>query len=290
MKLHSITAALALLLLAASCDNIPEDERYLDNPREPAQKKVLIFEFTGQRCTNCPEGAEAVTNIQARYPGDVIAVNLHPENTSYTNPMGNARLTSPAATFLYDYYKPSAFPAACIDGQKPVMNIQQWSTDVSEAIKIEAPATIDLDVAYDETLREVTVNYNVNFNLYTAEELVIQVMLLEDGIVAMQTVNGRPVRDYVHNHVLRTSLYPDWGQSMGNLFEVYSNYSGSVKCTLDEDWVAENCHIVAFINNGGDHLVRQAAEADVIAHEGNDEADGDDSGETADDNTDNTGK
>lgn len=250
-------ALLALLGLGA-CDNIDEADRFLPYERPEVARKILIYEFTGQRCRNCPDGAQAVHSIQANNPGSVFAVNLHPENTVYTRPMGGLDLTCPEATFFYQYYTPSAFPAAVIGGAAPNYNIFSWSTAVDDIITIAAPATITLKPAYDETSRLLTVDYSVDFNEYTTYPISVQIYVIENGIVGSQSVEGHTVRDYVHNHVLRTSFYEGWGHNIGDAFHVEQSVEGSASVTLKDNWVADNCQIVACILSDGDKSVLQA--------------------------------
>ncbi|MDE6295074.1 MAG: Omp28 family outer membrane lipoprotein [Muribaculaceae bacterium] len=267
---YNIPVALAAVMFGlASCDNIAEDDRFVDYDRPTVERKIVIFEFTGQRCRNCPAGAAAGHSILENNPDDVFAINLHPENTQYTLPLGNLKLTSPAATFLYQYYQPSAFPAACINGGQPINNTFTWSSEVSTALSMSSPATLNLTTEYNAETRELTVNYNSKFNEYTTKEVLVQLYLLEDGIVGMQQSSTGLIRDYVHNHVLRTTLYNDWGNSLGDYFEVEQEVSGTASITLSEDWDASECTVVGCLISAGDKSFLQAAGADVVTDSNN---------------------
>ncbi len=265
-KVYGFSAAMAAsMMLLSSCSNVPEDERFLPYERPQVKSSIIIFEFTGQMCRNCPEGAATVHNIMERNPGAVFAINVHPENTTYTRPLGGLVLTSPASTFLYEYYHPQAFPAACIDGGEPINNTFLWGKLADEALHVDAPATLELTTEYDADKRELTVHYDIDFNLYTTYETLVQLYIVEDGIVGMQQSNDNGlIRDYVHNHVLRTTMYDDWGYTLGSLFAVEEKLDGEVKIKLDEGWVAENCSVIGALRRGADKMVVQAAEAKVI--------------------------
>ena len=51
-----MTGAAAVLAAAAltSCDNVPEADRFIKLPPIEADRAVLIEDFTGQYCLNCP--------------------------------------------------------------------------------------------------------------------------------------------------------------------------------------------------------------------------------------------
>ena len=79
---------LSLLLAFAgfgltACDNVDEGERFegpldLEEVLAKSEKNVLIEDFTGQRCTNCPNAAQKIHEFQEQYGKDrVIAVAIH---------------------------------------------------------------------------------------------------------------------------------------------------------------------------------------------------------------------
>ena len=75
---------LSLLPLLFSCDYIDENERFIvvdshfEQPdTESVVKNVLLEDFTGQRCVNCPRGSEVIEQLQEAYPERLIAVGIH---------------------------------------------------------------------------------------------------------------------------------------------------------------------------------------------------------------------
>jgi hypothetical protein len=57
-------------------------------PVENAQlKNVLIEEFTGVKCPNCPDGHDIVATIQNTNPNRVIAIGYYPFNQAQTQPL-----------------------------------------------------------------------------------------------------------------------------------------------------------------------------------------------------------
>lgn len=264
--LYSIYLALGLSVMS-SCDNIDENDRYIPVDRPAIKRVTLIQEFTGVRCTNCPTAAETVHDIMSGFPGSVIAVCLHPENTAYTMPYRGTDLTCKEASVYYDFFKPDAFPAAMIDGAAPSNAIQQWSSIVSDQLKLEAPLDISLSCVYNSDDRRLKVDYSIMFNKLYQNECSVLVWIMENNIVGAQISGGKPVTDYVHNHVLRASLNGDWGTPLGYYFEpVNQSIDGSCEITLDEKWKAENCQVVAFVFRklSGSAPVEQAAIIDVI--------------------------
>ncbi len=169
---------IGLLLLsgvATGCDNVDEDDRYIkvekpviDNPRN-----LLIMEFTGNKCINCPRGAAAIEEIKREEaPGRVISVGLHPYGDINTEPMPTLHspskmqdFRSEAATALYKYYDPSGFPSAIFNGLKSSMSgsTGEWAQKASIALEATSYITLAASCDYNEETRGLTVDYEVEF-------------------------------------------------------------------------------------------------------------------------------
>ncbi|MBD5386115.1 Omp28 family outer membrane lipoprotein [bacterium] len=258
----------SILMVAgmASCDNVEPADRYIELPSVQIARKVLVQEFTGIKCSNCPTGAMTLSEIQKANEGSVIAVSMHPSGTTFSGPMGNFNLNSDEADVYYAAYNPMGFPAILVDGGSPETNISAWGGLVDAALGNPAPAEISLSNTYDSSKRELTVDYEVVFNSGYSGNLNMNLWLVENGIIGPQLSGSAWIPQYTHNHALRASLTGDWGISIGSGFHLDDVRSGSVTYTLPEEYVAENCLVVAFIQNDS-HRVEQCEEAHVIQHQ-----------------------
>ncbi|MDE6812014.1 MAG: Omp28 family outer membrane lipoprotein [Muribaculaceae bacterium] len=265
LKGTSLIAFTVIATIFSSCDNVNEADRFIAVERPTIERKVLIQEFTGQGCINCPQGAALVHSLQSQFPGAIIAVNMHPENTQYTRPLGKLHLTSPEATVYYGYYRPGSLPSACIDGSQPISNVSLWTDAVLNAMSLESAADLDITTEYDKTSRELKVTYFSKFNKIFESPLNINIWLMENNIVGPQYSGSNIILDYVHNHVLRTSLTGDWGMNVADSFIPEDEFTATFTITLDESWVAENCEVIAFLQNPSSKIVEQSAEASVIS-------------------------
>lgn len=278
--LHILSGLLVLCGIATGCDNIAEDDRYIMEPKPVVEnpRNLLIMEFTGNKCMNCPKGASTISEIAAgEKPGRVISVGLHPYGDMNTDPVFS-KYTRPekqdfrseAATALYKYYDPSGFPSAVFNGLKTSMSgsIPEWMQKASEALIIPAYVTITAETEYDSESRELTVDYTVNFGNVIDKKLHATVWLVESHIMGTQAMpDGSQNLDYEHNHVLRASLNGDWGEYIGERFDSDSEVKRIASMTLDEKWVAENCHVVVYVYNDDDKEVQQAIELAAVANE-----------------------
>lgn len=276
MKASYFTIGLMLLTaVTAGCDNISEDDRYIKVEKPSVNRTLLIMEFTGNKCINCPTGAETVERIKEDEGADrVISVGLHPDGSFYTNPVPSLHPTPHmqdfrcrAATALFEYYSPSGFPAAVFNGSKSSMStsIQNWQQKASEALAIPSNITISASCGYDSDSRKLSVDYEVGFLDDVNSPLNVTVWLVENKIMGTQTMpNGDTNMDYEHNHVLRASLNGDWGESIGSSFEAESKKTGSASMTLSEEWVAENCDVVVYVYHDDNKEVEQATSLPIM--------------------------
>ena len=78
MKMRYYSILLLALLAMASCDNVPLDERLTYVEPVEVGKAILIEDFTGQYCVNCPRATEEIERLIENY-GDsvVIPVAIH---------------------------------------------------------------------------------------------------------------------------------------------------------------------------------------------------------------------
>ncbi len=273
MKAYRFLPLLALPALAAltACDDVAEDDRIIPVDRIESDRVVLLQEFSGQRCRNCPDGADAIHSILAEYPDNVVAVSMHPAGTTFSGPYRGTDITCDEATYMYDFYnRPTEFPYAIVNGNLDISeesnrkNYNVWATMTIMAMLQAPEMSLEVEATYDAATRTVTATYSAEAleELYDGHN--IMVWLTENDIVAAQDVHGRPVNDYVSNHILRASFNGEAGESIGSDFLIGQKAEGSVSLVLDEKWVPENCEVVAYVYRPSDKYVLQAAKCPAV--------------------------
>ena len=248
---------IALILLLAACSNIADDERLIYVKPAPAKRAVLLEDFTGQRCVNCPRGTEVIEQLQRDY-GDsvVIAVGIHGGPLGFK---GSATVKGLATDLGDDYYKHwnLEYQPVGLINRHGAVNYSDWTAKVKEALA--APATLTLKAAASIADQKISIDIEAMGTDGTTTGK-LQVWLLEDNITAMQLMpDGSANADYVHNHVLRATVNGPWGDDItlreGELKEYSYTY------TLDERWTADNMDIVAFVYN--DEGVQQVVQSGI---------------------------
>jgi hypothetical protein len=252
-----------------------EEQKRIIEPFVPSGNKVVLLEeFTGKGCTNCPKGSREIENLLSLFPDNLVAVSIHAGN--FADPaiftLGQYDLRAPQSNELLDLLSPINFyPTGTVDrtkvGNGLQLGLNQWASAISKQIEIDPIADLSVVREYDPATRtlEVTVNGIAKQNV--TGDIRLSIMLLESGIVDAQddNENGGIVEDYVHNHVLRDMLTPAAGASVATSLSAGETFTFTGSTTLNGAWVAENMEIVAFVSNvqGGVFPVVQATSIHV---------------------------
>lgn len=258
--LKTIPFLLAAAAVFAGCDSVGEDDRYIELGKIEAKRTVLLEEFTGQRCTNCPDGHADVAKLHEQYGDRLIAVCIHGGPLSISSGMsGFVGLATPTGEQYYNEAGAPALPAGRINRATGAIDRSEWADAIRREIEKESPAELTVEASLDEgaILAEATVmsSADIQGNL--------QFWVVEDNIVAYQYDHGQHVFDYTHDHVFRASMGGADGYPAKISKGVSSVVKGSIAC--DETWNAENISIVAILSNA-DGVV-QAAMCKLVAAE-----------------------
>ena len=248
MKKICITILTLGLLLFAACDDVPINERltYVEPPE--VGRAVLIEDYTGQYCVNCPRATEEIERLVEQY-GDsvVIAVAIH--SGPFSKDKG---VPSPLYTEVGDQYfsrwNLSSQPVGLVDrlyGPMP-FSYTDWGAGVNYEIAFKAPVAFMTDINYDVDTRKASIEVQTIGLDSTRVSGKLQVWLVEDSIDSFQLMpDGSRNEHYNHMHVLRASVNDPWGDelSVGHGEVAIKNY----QILMDPAWVPEHCSVVTFL-------------------------------------------
>lgn len=260
-----LLSAGAALGFFAACDDIDKENRLIPVERAVSEKTVLMTEFTGQRCPNCPDGAEIIHSLSEANSGKFVAVAMHPSESGFCEPIGPVKLTSPIADEYFRYYgRPANFPTASIDFGSLNESKDGWSADVMTVLNSAVPpATLHALPSYDDSSRTLTARCEVSFTENVDAETSLLLLITEDGIVGPQQSRQGLIRDYVFNHILRASMNGTWGESIGSGFQAGESVTVEANLKLADNWNPENCNVVAVLLDTRTRRALQAAEISV---------------------------
>lgn len=204
-----------IIMGLTACSNIDEDERLIYVEPAEVNRPVLIEDFTGQACVNCPNATAAIHELQDTYGEEnVIAVAIHCGPFAHLRSnMGNAFLSDLGTKLGDEYYTHwniEAQPGVKINRGAPIYDTNQYAAAVANELKKTSTVHFDaVEFSNNAVLVDLSSSDRVEGRL--------QVWIVEDSINAKdpQTKyqqfmpDGSRRQDYVHNHVFRASLTND---------------------------------------------------------------------------------
>ncbi|MDE6392221.1 MAG: Omp28 family outer membrane lipoprotein [Muribaculaceae bacterium] len=272
---HLLTAIAALSMAAlVSCDDVSPNDRYILGESVKAERGVLLEDFTGQACINCPDAHKVIEQLEERYGEDkLIAVSIHCGgfglSTSRTDfSSGRIGLMTEEGNAIMEAYGIQSFPMGVINMGSPMV-YDLWPTEVRNAIKVETDVNIDLDAEYVPDSRDGengyfgTIDIKAEVKSGTDRIADIQFWIIENGIVATQRSTAGTMEDYVHNNVFRAQVFSGLrGSQISLVAGLPTETEGSIanRWTDKEHWVPENISVVAFVSDksGVLQVVRKA--------------------------------
>ena len=215
---------MALALLLAGCQVIPEDRQLLPLPSAKPVSNALLVEFTGFLCVNCPTAAEEAHSLLTEYPDNLIVVAMHPADNHFTQ-TGKPEYdyTCPEANEYYRYFGGTAvtpFPTGIVDMQQGWLEYPSWGTMVRMSVQDKKSGHLIVNIT---DINEQQRSFHVSASVFVDEpadewidkEMQIEVMLwlVADSVSGAQMMpDGSTNLSYTHRHMLRASLFDNpWG-------------------------------------------------------------------------------
>lgn len=266
MKKTIIFLTVFLSIITSACSGIAEDDRYIVVESTKVERTVLLEDFTGQNCVNCPAAHRTIEALEEQYGDNLIAVSIHAgffgisaQNKRYTG------LMQEEGQIYNDRYGIEDYPSGIVNGKLPALNSDQWATAVYSAISVATPLSIALEAELDPDDAMIEISCDLKSTSQLTGNLVVWVV--ESSIVARQEdlTEGR-INDYVHNNVFRACVNGIDGSAVSLTagYTLTKTFSIAVKNTETEKWVPENLAIVAFVTDGTQ--VIQAAKSNLITN------------------------
>ena len=277
----------SLILIMFSCDIeegpfITDYDSYI-NP----DKKVLIEDFTGHTCPNCPDAARELEAIHAIYGDQIIGMALH-VSTAFARPYPSSQ----APKFQYDFrtqwgkewddifgISEMGLPAGMINRIQYSGEQRMGKDEWANAVALELKKDVAFKISISSTTTSITITTEAVNNINNNHNIVV--CLTENNIINWQKDGQIEVENYEHNHVLRAVIM-DEALSTNESFVLGEIINKSTNINLSEleqynidysantaelgngnagNWVTDNLSIVAYIYNATTNEIVQVEEA-----------------------------
>ena len=250
---------IALLALVFGCrENQPQYN--LIGPVD-AQRTVLVEEFSGARCPNCPQGTAELDNLKTIYGDNLIIVTIHAGDFAFQYDDSKYDFTTSAGDQILDLLgNPIGYPSAVVNRFRPDNQtgyqtfLSRWGSLISAELEKPQVATLQISTDFNEANRQLLVEVVVSALETIQNNTRITVLLKEDNIVdpqADRAVQTGVVTDYVHKNVLRAFLTEFGGDPLADQLAAFEGITRSFTFTLPTEngwWNATEITAVAFIS------------------------------------------
>lgn len=261
MKKHLIYIIGIAATLCTACENVSEDERVLEVSEVQARRTVLLEDYTGQACKNCPEAHKEAASLykSKAFHDNLIIVAIHAGMQAIPSPVG---LKQPEGDEYANKYGVETYPVGMVNRRGGLKEYPSWGEAVYGEVQRKSPLEISAEASYSD--RKVSVR--VDLQALETVEGKLQLWVTEDNIVTFQTSGEERIPQYVHNHVFLDAINGTWGEDVVLVSDEqkvieYRDFELAAAWNRNP----ENLSVVAFVyNNDG---VLQAAQCKVTVNE-----------------------
>lgn len=271
-------AAAIFSLVIVSCDKIKTPTQ--SSQVKVSNRKVLLEDYTGHKCGNCPNAARVAESLEKKYGSKLIVIAVHagfftkinplPFVTSYTCQAGN-EWDAASGFGVSANGNPNGMVNRKDFGGGLVQKETKWGASVSQAFNAVDICKLFLTTTYDEGSRKLNATIKTKFVKSYGHDTKVTVVFTEDSIIGPQTDYNVPVgtpdviENYVFMHMLRGSINGTWGELVKKAPIAY-NDSVTVsykEFDLDPKFKDKNVSVIAFVYDADTREVLQVEKVKI---------------------------
>lgn len=251
--------------LVAQSDTIPLVEA--DTLNFDGQIVVLLEDYTGVRCNNCPEAGALALQLQQQNEGHLVVLGVHPRGALQNPAGGFPDFRTDDGNEWNNFFNIAAYPSGLVN-RNGVLGQAEWTAAVNNAIGNDAPVRLIIKTEYNDATRELKLSIHSKFlQNVESSDVRLTVCMMEDNIIGLQTTPDGVDENYLHRHVFRgTADGQTWGRVLNAEAESITagkNFITNMKFTVSDDYNADEFYIVAFISDNSTKQVLMTAEKKI---------------------------
>jgi len=240
-------------------------------------KNVLLEDYTGDMCDNCPTAQSISLSLENANTGRVSVIGIHCTDLAKPYP-GYPDYRTYNGTQLMNYFfggsGPSSLPTGSIDRtvqsltSPPSIAIPDglWSNYVNSELQLTPKAALQFSYkSYDAGTRILSTSITTSFPNSSTDTFYVSAAVIESGFKGVQINHTTIDSNFVFEHVLRKLMLPYNGLNIANSPSAGTTVSTKFITKLDPSWNADSCKIVAFVHHRSpiNNYVEQVQETTV---------------------------
>lgn len=243
---------------------------WLENTNQT--RNVLLEDFTGHTCTNCPSAAVIAKNIEDANAGKVVVLSVHAQTSSgfqlpapptfpldHRTPAGNEY-----ANTLNIVFNPSGMVNRTITNGNYYLFVSDWNQRVNAELTKAPDFNLQVQYNYFEETRGLFLHIECEIlNNVSGDYSIISFLSRDKMIAPQKDVGGVTIYDYEHHAVLSDNINGTWGTPIitggaTSGTKLYNNFSYEMKdATLDSTYNVNNISIITVVSDRNNYEILQ---------------------------------
>ncbi|MCO6465011.1 MAG: Omp28 family outer membrane lipoprotein [Bradyrhizobiaceae bacterium] len=260
----AVALALALACLTA-CDIVDNPVQKTEVPVDTTstfKQNVLIEDYTGITCGNCPGAAEVAHQLQETYGHDrVVVVAVHsgpfavPAPPDYPDDFRCPEGDELDNTFRVSRVgNPNGLVNRTAKDGKLVRGKSDWAPLTTQLLTQQPKLGMKVTLDWNSSTRTATVDVDLTYLTDGTPDYYLAAWVIEDSLVGSQmdyNKNPSHITGYRFDHVLRSSVTGVWGEQISpTAVSAGTKISKQLTYTFPsgKTWNPDNCQIVLFVH------------------------------------------
>jgi len=292
MKTNYIYWLFATVLIAivwSACDKVDEplelvDEQNINLNPLPfdsvvvTHKQVLLEDFTGHKCVNCPLAAINAHELSLELDHKLIIYSVHAGYYAEPDETGHytADFRCETSNEIFNNFTIVGWPAGTVDrveyNGNAILGGGAWEDAVYDELQKENVINLTLKSYFDDEKDRLTVEVNSIFLQQLDGKYRLVVLLVEDNILSWQKNNDPAIgptpdwEDYIQRNIVRDNISSTFGNYFTEDGTILSGKDYVTRFTYDienDEWVIENCNVISYIIHEETGEILQTAELGI---------------------------
>ena len=231
---------------------------------------MLIEDFTGHQCGNCPNANLVLNALKDAHPDAIIPMAIHAGSLALTSEEYPTDWTSGEGN---EYWNDLDIPVNPIgrvnrtDNEGTSLLPDQWEEALAPMLNAAPVVGMQMVVDGDFDPTKLFVHVHATWLADFEGEAKLAVLILENDLVGPQLWYGNSpeyVEEYVHAHVLRGSITGAKGEVAATNPGAGDAAQFDYALTWNDDWIKANAEVVAVLADVATGRVLQAISQDVF--------------------------
>ncbi len=271
MRFLKISLYFSFIIFFLACNQISNplkdrEEGTCGDENSPVPiRKILVEDFTGHRCPNCPDAARILDGIHDDYCDHIIPIAVHVSFFAEPhNPDFPEDFRTETGNELDQFFGVSnqGLPGGLVNRTKfngnLVLNRDIWRSAVDAIYNSNPDVNIIIESTYEASSNTISASLKIEFLKDINESINLGLYVTEDSITAPQQDGSTYTENYLHKHLLRKGVNGAFGEKISDSGIKGNTFEKNFVIEKDTAWNINHLELVAFISKNSTNEILQA--------------------------------